>query len=146
MSAELDLIPKLPVLAVQTGIFLLNVGIIRSLFVRPYLKMRADRENTTTGSKDEAIRLAAELTELTEDVDRRLSESLKRIRSDRDQVKKRALDQRQRLIDKAIEESRMWAQEAEKRIMEAIDLEKQKIPGLVKDVSDAAFNATLRSV
>lgn len=143
MSAELDLIPKLPVLAVQTGIFLVNVGLIKNLFVVPYLKVRDDRERTTIGNKDDAIKMAAELKELQEDVDRRLSEGLKKIRQMRDERRKKALDQRQRMIDQAVDESKLWAQEAEKKLALVVQEEKAKIPKFVKEMSDTAFNTTI---
>ena len=143
MSAELDLIPKLPVLVVQTGIFLANVGLIRNLFVLPYLKVRDDRERTTIGKKDDAIRLSAEFKELSEDIDRRLGDSMRKIRQEREFRRTKALERRQEIIQSAITESKSIADDAEKMLKEAVRLEKSKIPDVVREISEAVFRTTL---
>lgn len=143
MAAELDLIPKLPVLAVQTGLFLANLAIIKKLFVAPYLKVRAERETATQGSREQAIKLQAEAKEIEEELQRRMSEGLKKIRDQREIVRKEALVKRQSQIEQAIQEANTWTGSAEKELNQVLQREKAKIPAVVAGLREEIFNLTM---
>ncbi len=143
MAAELDLIPKLPVLAVQTGIFLANLAIIKKLFVAPYLKVRAERETATQGSREEAIKLQAEAKEIEEELQRRMSEGLKQIRDQRETIRKEAMVMRQSLIEQAVKEANSWTDGAEKELSQVLQREKAKIPAVVAGLKEEIYRLTL---
>lgn len=143
MAAELELIPKLPVLAVQTVIFIANIAIIKKLFVEPYLKVKAERETTTQGSRDEAIKLQAHAKEIEEELERRLAEGLKAIRDQRESIRRLALNQRQALIDEASLEASTWSERAENELNQVIAREKEKIPTVVSLLKEEVFKLTI---
>ena len=58
--ASLILVPDPEVLAIQAGLFLVAVGVVKKLYVEPYLAVRERRQAATVGSKDEAARTLAE--------------------------------------------------------------------------------------
>ena len=56
----LNLIPNPTVLAVQTGVFMANIFVIKKLWLDPYMKVYEKRKASTTGSQSDAEKIGKE--------------------------------------------------------------------------------------
>jgi F0F1-type ATP synthase membrane subunit b/b' len=141
--ANLDLIPKLPVLAVQAGIFVANLGIMKKLFMEPYLKVREAQDGMTVGSQGDASRLLAEADRVSSDVNARLLAAMAEAKAAREKVRAHALSTRQSLLEEAQTLARQELDKVETAIRGQLQSEREKVPSIVASLSNEVFNIAL---
>ena len=56
----LNLVPNPTVLAVQAGVFMANIFVIKKLWLDPYLRVYEKRQANTTGSQTDAEKISKE--------------------------------------------------------------------------------------
>ena len=141
--ANLDLIPKLPVLAVQAGIFVANLGIMKKLFMDPYLKVREAQDGMTVGSQGDASRLLAEADRVSSDVNARLLAAMADAKGAREKVRAHALTTRQSLLEEAQALARQELDKVEAAIKGQLQSEREKVPNIVASLSNEVYNIAL---
>lgn len=141
--ASIELIPKLPVMAVQAGVFLANCLVVKKLFVDPYLKSRAERERQTLGSQSEATGLAAEAERIAEGISHRLETSATDNHQSREKLRTSALERRRVIVSAAETESRAYVESAAREIRADAQTERAKVPGIVSALVDQVYRAAV---
>lgn len=141
--ANLDLIPKLPVLAVQAGIFIANLGIMKKLFMEPYLKVRIAQDNQTIGSQGDAARLLSEADQVSTEINSRLQTALRRAKEAREKVRSAAIAQRQSLLNSAQEEVKSELEKVEAEIKRQLEHEREKVPNVVASLTNQVYEIAL---
>lgn len=141
--ANLDLIPKLPVLAVQAGIFVANLCIMKKLFMDPYLQVRDAQDKMTVGSQGDAARLIGEAEAVSSDIQARLTEAMRDAKSAREKVRGGALVKRQELLDSAQKSSQAGLLAIESEIRQQLDVERTKVPNTVAMLAAEVYKIAL---
>lgn len=141
--ANLDLIPKLPVLAVQAGIFVANLGIMKKLFMEPYLKVRNAQDSQTIGSHGDAARLLAQADQISAEINSRLQAALLKAKSEREAVRGAAVARRQTLLGAAQAEVKSELDRVEEEIKAQIEAERAKVPNVVASLANEVYKIAL---
>jgi F0F1-type ATP synthase membrane subunit b/b' len=141
--ATLNLIPNPPVLAVQAGIFLLNIVVVKKLMLEPYLKIRDRRDQLTVGSKDSAEKATREADTATAEIHTRLTGAATEAKAEREKLREVALERKATIVTKAEAEARATVAAAETEIKQAMAQEKTKVPAIVKQLTDEVYRLAL---
>jgi F0F1-type ATP synthase membrane subunit b/b' len=141
--ANLDLIPKVPVLAVQAGIFIANLGIMKKLFMEPYLKVRIAQDNQTIGSQGDAARLLNEADQVSSEINSRLQAALRLAKEGREKVRGAAIAERQALLNSAQEDVKTELEKVEAEIKRQLEHERQKVPNVVASLTSELYEIAL---
>jgi F0F1-type ATP synthase membrane subunit b/b' len=109
--ADLSLIPNPQVMAVQAGIFLANLYVVKKMFVEPYLELKDKRIRLTEGDKSQAGQILQECKVKAESIE----ENIKRAFAEADRIReeKRAyvLNQKECEINAAYLEANRYLKE-----------------------------------
>ena len=141
--ATLNLIPNPMVLGVQIGLFYVNFLAVKTLFVKPYLSVRDRRQALTFGSQDEATKALARCDRISKDIESRYINSATEAKADREQLREQAQIARQTLLSAAEKDAKAEIANVEKQIREDLASEKEKIPGVIKTLSDEVYKLAL---
>ena len=141
--ANLDLIPKLPVLAVQAGIFVANLGIMKKLFMEPYLKVRNAQDGQTIGSQGDAARLLAEADQVSTEVNARLQAALHSAKEAREKVRGTAIAHRQTLLSAAQAAVKSELDRVEGEVKAQMEAERAKVPNVVASLVNEVYKIAL---
>jgi len=141
--ATLELIPKVPVLIVQTGVFLANIVVVKKLFVDPYLKLQDRRDAMTIGNQEGATKILAECESITRNVTTKLEAAYAEAAAAREVVRTNTLAKKTEMLKTAEAESRAYVEAIEKDIQQEVAREKQKIPAIVDSLTQEFFEQTL---
>lgn len=141
--ANLDLIPKLPVLAVQAGIFVANLGIMKKLFMDPYLKVKDAQDGMTYGSQGDAARLLAEAESISDDINQRMIAAMTEAKNAREKVRADALARRQAILEASQNSAKVEIDKVELEIKTQIEAERQRIPNVIANLSTEVYNIAL---
>lgn len=141
--ATLELVPKIPVLIVQTGVFLANIVVVKQLFVAPFLKMKDRRDALTIGNQEVAVKILAECETLTKDISSKLDVAYTEAAAARENIRATALVKKTGIIKAAEAEARSYIESIEKEINQEVANEKQKIPAIVNSLTQEFYQRTL---
>ena len=141
--ATLNLIPNPMVLGAQIGVFYLNFIAVKKLFVEPYLSVRDRRQALTFGSKDEATKALVSCDRISKDIESRYISSATEAKVDREQIREQAQIARQALIIAAEKDAKAEVANVETQIRAELVAEKEKIPGVIKALSDEVYKLAL---
>jgi len=141
--ATLELIPKVPVLIVQTGVFLANIVVVKKLFVDPYLKLQDRRDAMTVGNQEGAAKILSECESITRNVTAKLETAYTELALVREQVRNSTLKKKTEILKLAETEARSYVEAIEKEIQEEVAREKQKIPAIVNSLTQEFYDRTL---
>lgn len=141
--ATLELVPKIPVLLVQAGIFLANIVIVKQLFVAPFLKLKDRRDALTIGNQDVAVKILAECEALTKEIAAKLDAAYTNASITRESIRAASLVKKTEVIKGAEAEARAFVDSIETEIKREIESEKQKIPAIVNSLTQEFYQRTL---
>lgn len=141
--ATLELVPKIPVLLVQAGVFLANIVIVKQLFVAPFLKLKDRRDALTVGNQDVAVKILAECETLTKEISTKLDAAYTDAAVTRESIRATALGKKTEVIKSAEAEGRSYVDSIEKEIKREVEIEKQKIPAIVNSLTQEFYLRTL---
>lgn len=141
--ASLNLVPDPEVLVVQAGIFLVALGVVKKLFVEPYLKVRERREAATVGSKDEAARALVECDTLSSQIEDRLTGTALEAKAARAKVNAAALGKRDGIVATATTEANAIVAAVERQIQAELAGELAKVPAVVAQLTDEVYKLAL---
>lgn len=141
--ASLELIPKVPVLIAQTGVFLANVFVIKKLFVEPFLSVKDRRDAATVGSADHAVKILQEADRLASDITSKVETAYTQASAAREAQRNQALAKKTDLIKAADDEARRHIESIEKQIKQEVESERQKIPAIVNSLTQEFYTKTI---
>ncbi len=141
--ATLNLVPNPTVLAVQAGVFLANLIVVKKLLVEPYLTVRDRREALTVGSKDEAQKILGDCEKISLDMAARLSGAADEAKKEREKIRDAANVKRNAALTAAAAEAKKLVAEVEKQIQQDLVGEKAKVPAIVKSLTDEVYKLAL---
>lgn len=141
--ASLELIPKVPVLVVQGAVFLANIVIVKKLLVEPYLQVKDRRDKVTVGSKDDAVRFLAEAERVSQHIAERLQTAYDAAKAEREKIRAAALAKRDTIVSAAEKEAKAHMDVMERQVRDSLDQEKQKVPAIVKSLTDEVYRIAL---
>jgi F0F1-type ATP synthase membrane subunit b/b' len=141
--ATLELIPKVPVLIVQTGVFLANIVVVKKLFVDPYLKLQDRRDAMTIGNQEGATKILSECESITRNVTSKLEDAYAEAAAAREVVRGNTIAKKTQILKAAETEARTYVAAIEKEIQLEVAREKQKIPAIVNSLTQEFYEKTL---
>ena len=141
--ASLELVPHPSVLAVQVGVFLANLVVVKKLWVEPYLLVKERRQKLTVGSKDEATRLLAEAEKVAEEINSKLLTAASEAKASREGVREAALQRRTQILAAADAEAKAYVGTVERQVKEELMRERGKVPAVVHKLTDEVYTLAL---
>ena len=141
--ATLELIPKVPVLIVQTGVFLANIAVVKTLFVDPYLKLQDRRDAMTIGNQEGATKILGECEAISRNVTSKLEAAYAEAAAAREVVRASTVAKKTQMLKTAETEARAYVDAIEKEIQQEVAREKQKIPAIVNSLTQEFYEQTL---
>jgi F0F1-type ATP synthase membrane subunit b/b' len=141
--AAVNLVPNPAVLVVQAGVFLVNLVLVKKLYVEPYLRVRDRREAMTVGSRDEAARALAECDTVAQALEARLNAAMTDAKKARDRVREAALTKRTDMLSAAEAEARQAVDAVERQIQQEVATERAKVPAVVASLTDEVYKLAL---
>lgn len=140
--AQLNLVPDPAVVGVQIGLFIVNVAIVKKLYLEPYLRLRANRDTLTTGSHADAARLLYECDEIAKKVQDSIEEAAATAASHREAVKATATQRRAEIIRAAEERARAEVEAVAIRVKNEVAEQRAMLPKCISDLTAELFAAT----
>ncbi|MEY4630325.1 MAG: hypothetical protein RIQ81_445 [Pseudomonadota bacterium] len=137
--AQLNLAPVPSVVAIQAVVFLVNMVIIRKLFLDPYLRLRARRDALTAGSKADANRLLFECDEIAAKVQEQIDTAAAVAASDRERIKTEAMNKRSGIISAAEEKAKNEFDSVASRIKQEVIEQRRLLPQVIERLTDEVF-------
>ena len=122
----MNLVPNPTVLAVQAGVFLTNLVVVKKLFVEPYLSVRDRRDALTVGSKDEAQKFLAESERIALELQARIQTAAEEAKKEREKSREAAMVKRQAALAAASADAKKLIEQVEKQIQQDLTDEKAK--------------------
>lgn len=138
--AQLNLAPVPSVVAVQALVFLVNMVIVRKLFLDPYLRLRARREALTAGSKADANRLLYECDEIARKVQESVDAAAAAAASDRERIKTAAMAKRSEIIGAAETKAKAEFESVATRVKEEVSEQRRLLPQVINSLTNEVFN------
>lgn len=141
--ASLELIPHPPVLAAQAVIFLVNVLVVKKLFVEPYFRVKDRRDKLTTGGKDDATRVLGEAEVMSAKINERLQSTYDAAKAEREKIRAAALAKRDTVLAVADRDTKTQIEAVSRQIQADLEQEKAKIPAVVAQLTDEVYRIAL---
>lgn len=141
--STLNLIPNPPVLAVQAGIFLLNIFIVKKLILEPYLKVRDRRYALTIGSKEAAERASRDAESVASFIAAAITKTTGDVKNEREKIRDAALQKKAAIVASAEADAKAAIAAAEQEIRQDLAQEKLKIPAIVNQLADDVYRLAL---
>lgn len=142
--AQLHLIPDPTVLAVQAGIFLVGIAVVKKLMLEPYLSVRSRREALTTGSQADAKKALAEALLVTEKITGQINEASAQARAEKEVIREKAINTRNDILGAANAEAKAIIERVVERIQGEVAEETQKIPANVSRLTDEVYGLAVQ--
>jgi F0F1-type ATP synthase membrane subunit b/b' len=140
--AQLNLVPDPAIVGVQIGLFVVNMAIVKKLFLEPYLRLRAKRDALTTGSQADATRLLYECDEIARKVQESIEEAAAGAASERERVKVGASQRRTEIIKTAEEKARAEVESVAARVKKEVAEQRALLPQVISDLTSQLYAAT----
>lgn len=140
--AQLNLVPEPAVVAIQIGVFLANIVIVKKLFVDPYLRMRLQREALTSGSKADATRLLYECDEIASKLQESIDSAAAEATSERERIKLQATKKRSEIIHAAEARAKAEFDSVASRVKEELVEQRRLLPKVITNLTDEVFALT----
>ncbi len=140
--AQLNLVPDPAVVGVQIGLFVVNMAIVKKLFLEPYLRLRTKRDALTTGSQADASRLLYECDEIARKVQESIEEAAASAASERERFKAGASQRRTEIIKAAEEKARAEVESVAARVKTEVAEQRAMLPKVISDLTTQLFAAS----
>jgi F0F1-type ATP synthase membrane subunit b/b' len=142
--AQLVLVPNPVVLAVQAGVFLANVVVIKKLMLEPYLAVRDRREKLTQGNRDEAGAIVTRCEALATDINQRLVTTAQTAQKAKESIRNTALEKRNAILAAAEAESRATIDKMAAEVKQTLAAERAKVPQVVQQLTQQVFQLAVQ--
>lgn len=142
--AQLVLVPNPVVLAVQVGVFLANVVVIKKLMLEPYLAVRDRREKLTQGNRDEASAIVTRCESLATDINQRLVATAQTAQKAKESIRNEALEKRNAILAAAEAESHATIEKMAAEVKQTLAAERAKVPQVVQQLTQQVFQLAVQ--
>lgn len=143
--AGINLTPQLDVIIGQSIVFGAAYVVTKNLMLKPYLKLRAAREEQTIGSKQSAEEMFKEIEKMkhhikekTDGVYQGLSELRKSLKGD-------ALEQSQNIISSAKQKAEAELNEYSEKLTSEFRAEELKVGEIARSLSEELYNIAVEA-
>lgn len=143
--AQLNLVPDPAIVAAQIGLFVVNMFVVKKLFLEPYFRLQQKREALTTGSQADAARLLYECDEIARKVQDSIDEAAAAAASERERRKAAATQRRLEIIRGAEEKARAEVEAVASRVRAEVAEQRALLPKAISDLTAELFAATTNS-
>ncbi len=143
MSA-LNLIPDLELLCAQTGIFLANLIVVKSLFITPYLKLQQQRREQTSGSQEKAQATLANCVQQSNEIETRIRAVISQSAQAGQSLKALAQVEQDKTLAAAKTESTAALELMRREIALQLQQESQKIPEFARQLGREFYQTLIR--
>jgi F0F1-type ATP synthase membrane subunit b/b' len=140
--AQLNLSPVPTVVAIQIGVFIVNMMIVKKLFLDPYMRLRAKRDALTSGSKADASRLLYECDEIARKVQDSIDSAASVAASERERIKTAAAKKRAEIIHAAELKAKAEFEAVSSSINEELAEQRRLLPKVITSLTDELFALT----
>lgn len=140
------LVPDPRLLAVQGAVFLVALGVTHVFFVKPLLRLNAERSRRTAGKKAEAMSAGMKAIELRKEFEVANAKALAAARLERQRALDEGRAQARQALAEAESTARGRAEEARRALEVALEKEKSRLPDIVEDVARAMLARLRESV
>ena len=141
--AGLNLNPNPIVIATQAGVFLASLHFIRTLMVKPYLEVKAKRDQLTVGSQSDAEAIVKSNKEGLSELEKKLSNAVSEARLEATEMRKKAFAECDAIIENAEKKARDYVAAAKTELDKEVAVELEKVPALVNQLSEVIYKKTL---
>jgi F0F1-type ATP synthase membrane subunit b/b' len=142
--AQLVLVPNPVVLAVQAGVFLANVVVVKKLMLEPYLAVRDRREKLTQGNRDEASSIVTRCEALVTDINQRLVTTAQTAQKAKESIRNAALEKRNATLAAAEAEARATIEKMAAEVKQTLAAERAKVPQVVQQLTQQVFQLAVQ--
>ncbi len=139
--ADLSLIPNPQIMAIQTGVFLANLYVVKKLMLEPYLKVKEKRIELTIGNKESAQIVLKECEEKTEEIQTKVNSALNAASDNRKKVRSEALEKKENIVTQATQQASGHLEKMRQQMQVEIAKEKEKIESTVSRLTGELFTA-----
>jgi F0F1-type ATP synthase membrane subunit b/b' len=141
--SQLNLKPDPVIIGIQAVIFLVNIGIIKKLFLEPYLALKDARDAATIGGQSQADQMLADSKRMQEQIDQRVRETFQRVSKTSEAVRVEAATKKQQLIADAEKHARDLQNAALAEIDAELKTARASIEKEIDQVASAMMTAVL---
>lgn len=141
--SSLNLLPNPSVFLVQTGIFVANLYVVKKLMLDPYLKVKAKRDGLTVGSQQHASSLNQDNEKKFASIHQKLRDASEVIKEKTGAIVNEAQGKRDGILSGAEAEAKAYLSRAQKDVASELAQEREKIPTIVRQLSDNLFEKTV---
>jgi len=138
--ASFELFPDPAVLVVETGIFLVNVAIIKKLMLDPYLQLKDKREAATIGSKEGASAVLNKCESIASTISATLTAAAEETVVIKDAIITDAASQRDALLKTAEGEAKATIDAIQTAIQKQLSEERSKIDSVVSQLTEEVYS------
>lgn len=141
--SSLNLLPNPSVFLVQTGIFVANLYVVKKFMLEPYLKVKEKRDRITVGSHQHASSLNQENEKKFASIHQKLRDASDVIKEKTAAIGAEAQRKRDGLLSSAEAEAKAFLSKAQKEVANELAQEREKIPTIVRQLSNNLFEKTV---
>lgn len=141
----LNLTPNPMVIAVQGGIFLSALVIIKKNFLEPYVKLRSLRDQLTTGVKGSADGLNAEAEQMASKINQSTESCIQSVKAETTALREQASEKRQELVTAAEKEAEEFMKSARDELRSTLREEGTKVEANAVTIAKNIENMILNS-
>jgi F0F1-type ATP synthase membrane subunit b/b' len=127
MAGAFELVPNPTILVVQTGMFFAAAGVVKKLYVDPYLKLKAKRDEKTSIANIKGSLTVDEFESKKNNIKSKLNETRQKASQAMDSVKKSAELEREKILAAARESLEKESREKLKALSEDFRKENEKV-------------------
>jgi F0F1-type ATP synthase membrane subunit b/b' len=142
--SSLNLIPDVELLCAQTGIFLANLVVVKTLFITPYLELQKKRKAQTADRQNEAKKTLESCAQQTQELESRIKAAYSQAGAESEDLKSKALAEQKDLIAAAKKQAEVALDSMRQEIAALVQKESNKIPALAAQLSKEFYQTLTR--
>lgn len=134
--AGLNLTPNPAIMAVQAGVFLANIYVVKKLWLDPYMKVYKKRQEKTRGAQSEAESILKRNVASISEIDGRISQASIDAKAVRARIHDDMSKEKNAALLEAAQEAEQIVQTSRAQLEANLEQELQKIPKIVNQLSN----------
>ena len=142
--AKLNLQPDFSLIVIQSGLFLINLYIVKRFFVSPFLLLKSKRDEATLARFREAEKQKSECDHLLKKIEARLNEALLANKKLKEEIINKALLEQKEILSKSREASSSHIRKIKEEIEKRLQEECNRIPRLVDGLAEHIYKEVVK--
>ena len=142
--AKLNLQPDFSLLVIQSGLFLVNLYIVKKFFVGPFLQLKEKRDEATLGKLRESEQQRSECDLLQKKIEGRLNEALLASKKLKEEIISNALLQQKEILSKSRDAASSRIGKIKEEIEKRLQEECNRIPRVVDGLAEHIYKEVLK--